>query len=545
MKSRIINLIISSFISIFTVFSLHTSFNGDVYGKITDNIISDFSLFSVALFFILWTAIYWIIKSFHPYIVVFFEKLNKTSVSGKKLAYRNLHFWLAIMFIVYSLYVLSYLPGGIFHDTFSSMHEAKNNIYFSGNPPFLAILIKVFFKISSYFHFDYTFAMVLFSIFQMFCLYCVVSIVLLWLYKKNIHRIIFISVSLYFVLFPLIPLYGISIWKDTWFCYFFTLWFISYIEIWIRAKNNNFSYLYSIWFILSGLLMCLFRIGAIYILIIAILIVMFRIILLQYKIVIHLFVAAAPILLFYFINNLFVSSSVAGLSQLPLYNLILQQLAYTVLSGVYIKTESWQIINQIFNIDVLFDSYSPCYFDTLVIGDCWDNQYCSSHKFDVFITWLSLGIDNPLLYIKSFLLNSLGFWDIFYGTHNSYVQTDISSTSFYAEQFNIQQVDIFYTVFGISLRPILKPILHLSPALFCWPYLLSMAYVMKQHKVFSGLIFAPQLLVWLEYLFDTYIAFSLRYVSCNMFTLPFIILVPLLFMNENKNDKYSNKLNIS
>ena len=80
--------------------------------------------------------------------------------------------------------------------------------------------------------------------------------------------------------------------------------------------------------------------------------------------------AAAPILLFYFINNLFVSSSVAGLSQLPLYNLILQQLAYTVLSGVYIKTESWQIINQIFNIDVLFDSYSPCYFDTLVIGDC-------------------------------------------------------------------------------------------------------------------------------------------------------------------------------
>ncbi len=49
-------------------------------------------------------------------------------------------------------------------------------------------------------------------------------------------------------------------------------------------------------------------------------------------------------------------------------------------------------------------------------------------------------------------------------------------------------------------------------------------------------LFIPQLGVWITLMIAVPVAVSLRYIAANMFTLPFIIIVPLLIY-RNKNFK--------
>ena len=539
------DLVLSLIISLFLVFSFHINFCGDIFGNISENTFSDFSFISVIQFILLFLCLYFVFRFSHPFIDKVFHKLS-VSCKVNTTCYLKLYFiGLAFMFVVYLVYTLSYLPGGIFHDTFTSMHEAENNLYVSGNPPFFAILIKIFFKISKFLNYDYTFSMILFTMFQMLCLYVAVSLVMLWLLRKRINKVVYIFTFIFFVFFPLIPLYGISVWKDTWFCLCFLLWFVNVLEIWFSIDNSNIKLIYCLSYVVLSLLMCLFRISAIYVLIITSVLLIIKSIKNKYRITLFIIILIVPIVMYYLINSFFVVSVNGGLSKFILYNVVVQQLAYAILNNVYIDDSSMELLSKLFNLDKLFDSFSPCYFDTLIINDCWNQTFCWVNKDRIIEVWSILLQDNPILFLKEFLLNNLGFWDVFYGTHNSYVQTDINTASIYAGQYNITQTDYLDLLFGISLRDILRPTFYFSPAIFCWPYLFIISYLIKKHGCFSAFIFIPQIIVWAEYFFDTFIAFSLRYVSCNMFTLPFILIVPLLFIEFEGVHKLNNKISMT
>lgn len=64
---------------------------------------------------------------------------------------------------------------------------------------------------------------------------------------------------------------------------------------------------------------------------------------------------------------------------------------------------------------------------------------------------------------------------------------------------------------------------------------------MKHYGWSKCFIFIPQIGIWITLMIATPVAVSLRYIAVNMFTLPFVIIVPLLVeRNKNFKDNYNN-----
>lgn len=57
--------------------------------------------------------------------------------------------------------------------------------------------------------------------------------------SHKLNRKIRVLCSVFFVFFPLIPLYAISVWKDTPFCMAFLFWMMFVVDIYFEIKNGS------------------------------------------------------------------------------------------------------------------------------------------------------------------------------------------------------------------------------------------------------------------------------------------------------------------
>lgn len=240
-KKDIIYIIVKSFICLFFAFTLildnNLIFSGSVFGNLSKTHFSSFSLIDMISTIFLAVSMY-IILSIIEFIV---DKISYRMYSKQERKNKNIKIFFIITLVIlicWLPYILSYFPGGIFADTSSSINQASGVERFNNHNPILYALLLRFFMLITRNIGSIQLSMELYTIFQVLVMACTCSYFIYWLYKRDISTKYIILVTIFFSFFKLVPLYAVSIWKDTPFC-IALFWYSLYIaEIIINDAKN-------------------------------------------------------------------------------------------------------------------------------------------------------------------------------------------------------------------------------------------------------------------------------------------------------------------
>lgn len=205
----------------------------------------------------------------------------------------------------------------------------------------------------------------------------------------------------------------------------------------------------------------------------------------------------------------------------------LQQIGSVVAYDGHITEDQKECINRFIPYENIKEHYSPALDDNLKWFGGLDYVYLSGHKREFMKLWVRLFIQNPKTYLQAYLLATAGFWNVDVATGDAYVQNFIWPNS-----YDLHQTDYFEKWCGFSFQHFVNPRHRISCAWFFWIFFICMILVMKNYGWRKSYLFTPQIGTWLTLMLATPIASSLRYIAPLLFTLPFVIILPILLKRE-------------
>ena len=310
-----------------------------------------------------------------------------------------------IIFILWIPYFIKFYPGAISPDSISQLNqiagiEQVNNHH----PVFHTLLIAIFVKIGLLFG-DYNTGVALYSIFQMIAMSSIFSFALYYFNKKGVSNIILVLSFLFFAIYPAMPMYSITMWKDILFGGIMLLYTICITELVVNKNkfisNKNLLVLFSI----IILLVMLLRNNGFYVILLSL-----PFLLLLNKDIWKklLIVFVIPIIAYILITG-------------PLFNLInikpgsirealsvpIQQLTRVAkLEKDSLTDEEYNLINKYIHLDN-FD-YNPILSDPA--KNNFDDVLFNENKMEFISLWVHLFFKHPVQYVEAFLSNNYGYW---------------------------------------------------------------------------------------------------------------------------------------
>ena len=515
-------------LSICTVFMTRMQFTGGLWrGTINENYFNTFGI-SAAILFFLCIPMFYILILLADY--VFYWCLSKIYCEEKtQNATKILIFWGIMIAVAWFPYYLSYYPGGIYYDTFTSIYYSLNGILTNRHPFLYNVLINIAIKCGQAIGKDLTWSMGLFLAIQMIFLELEFIYFLYWMLVKNINRVVRIAIMLFLVFFPLIPLYAVSVWKDTPFCMAVLLWSMFMADLYSNIQKNKWNLWIMLKFIIAMILVAFTRNNGIYVLIFStfvFVVATFNKVFIRKKTTYCLVLLTISAIIF-------IQGPVyrwCGIAQAPTvenFGIPLQQIGSVVAYEGNITDEQKECINRFLPYENIKEHYTPGSVDNLKWNAGLDDVYLSEHTKEFLELWIHLFIQNPKTYLKAYLLATAGFWNVDVATEDGYVQNFISPG-----YDGLYQTDYFEKWFGFSFHHFINPRHYISCAWFFWIFFICMILVSKHFGWRKCYLFTPQIGIWLTLMIATPVASSLRYIAALLFTLPFVIILPILLKRE-------------
>lgn len=505
----------------------------NIRGSIDEIYFSKVKIENILIFIATWIITY-IVLTCIIFLLPRVEKyfLNKTENQNnpKKIKF----FWITfgILLLLWAPYILTFFPGGIFADTLASIKQCLHlQPYDNANPLAYTLLIKICLKIGELFN-SYQIGINIFSVCQITVMALSLSYFIYWLYKKNISKWILFMLIVFFGIFKLIPLYAISIWKDTPFSIALFLYIICIAEIvYQNGKNlNNKKTIvpYVLFLVASGFL----RNNGKYVILattIILLIVYRKQRILKFAVssitaCLIVFVVQGPVFTLLGLND----------SNISFNAIMTSQIFYVKVKDGNITDEQNEIINKMCEEGALKKVYSPILLDPVSISPEFDRNYVVEHQNQIKKLWFELFVQNPLSYMKSYLLITLGFWDVNKEFVDAYMSIFMWPGT--EEIIDVHQTNVIEQLAGFSVRKMLAIQILYSSAIFVFAMLTSMLFVVYKKEYKKLLIYLPGLFVWGTIMVATPIAFSLRYVYILVLMVPLDFIIPFLKCgDENEN----------
>lgn len=470
-------------------------------------------------------------------IISFLELLQKKysiryDITINKPSGKDLFVWLLFFILLicaWSPYFLSYFPGGVYPDTATCIGQARVGVYNNQQPVLYSLLLKMCISIAGLNN-----AVALFTILQIIFMAGCFSYILYRLYLHNVSKPVLIMIFAYFALFNLIPLYVVSIWKDTifsttLFMYIFLL-FENIILNPDRPESGKIA-LIAVFMILSVFL----RNNGIYVMILTtvILAITYR------KTIINTYKA--------FFNVTAIALICCFLVQGPVFNslningpfvenvgVLQQQIAYVQTVNGDITHEEMDFLNKICPKDTIRAYYRPLIADTIKWHNDYDSDFLENNKGEFLKVWASILVRNPKLYINSYLFITLGYWNPYKQSVVSYVNPEMWADLKDVDHY--WQTDPIESLFGTSIRDSLYPKKLISSAIFLFITLILFALSLNK-KDKRWLAFIPALVAYLTVFIATPLAFALRYVYIVVLTVPLFIIIPFLQCSDSTTGK--------
>lgn len=519
---------LSVILSICTVFMTRMQFTGNVWGTINENYFTPFGISAAILFLFCIPMLYIIIllvdRGFQWCLLKIYceEQTENTS--------KVLIFWGIMIAVAWLPYYLSYYPGGIYSDTLASIFYSMNGILSNRHPFLYNMLIDAAINFGQTIGKDLTWSMGLVLTIQMALLEAEFIYFLYWMLVKKINRAVRIAIMLFLIFFPLIPLYGISVWKDTPFCMAVLLWSMFMTDLYLDIQKNEWHSWVVLKFIVGMFLVAFTRNNGIYVVIFSafvFVIATFKKVFTGKKMAYCLILLAISAIIF-IQGPVYRWGGVAQTETVEKFGIPLQQIGSVVAYEGNITEEQKECINRFIPYENIKEHYSPGLVDALkAYGGGLDNAYLAEHEEEFLELWVCLLIQNPKTYLKAYLLATAGFWNVDVATSDAYVQNYVWPNS-----DEMYQTDYFEKWFGFSFQHFVNPKNYISGAWFFWIFFACMILVMKHFGWRKSYLFTPQIGVWLTLMIATPIASSLRYIAPLLFTLPFVIIFPILLKRE-------------
>lgn len=365
------------------------------------------------------------------------EKTKNKFIDNKK----NYLFIFIIIWIFGFLGWLALYPGGYDYDAPVQLRQFMNPDY-SVTTHFSVLFSYLEYLIVSLGHNifgNYQSAIGLFTILQMTIVSIITTYICIFISKNIKNNIIFYLCIAFYCLFPFHILLQVSCVQDTLFSCSIAIFIISLYKL---SNNNNFfkSKINIITFIISGILLCLFRNNGIYIIIITMIVIL--LIKLIFKVGIPTLKTCTcfiAIIIIYYLYSLILlpmlgvksTDTIREMSSIPSQQLI----------RVYNNN-----INAFSNkeLENLNKFYPDCDFSIYNINQlisdrqkaCLNEEYTKENLFEYIKLYISIGTKDPVNYIEAFLLNTYGFWypnksypD--YRMYHPYIEYEVSTPTMY------------------------------------------------------------------------------------------------------------------
>ena len=531
-KSAIVRIVFSIIFSITIVFSGKITLNGNTYAAFEDVAFRPFSLRDL-FFFLLCSFIVFLICSVACRIVSEYRETHLLSVRTHRIRFCLCVFGILVMLWLPCL--LTFYPGGIYSDTAASIWMATGEYPLTNHHPILyTMLWRGMFAVGGLFSLSCEGTFFLFTCCTAVCMALTVTYFLYSCCRHGVPEIILILIATFYALYTLVPLYIVSLWKDTPFAIAVLAYSTALMNIfWDKEPETGFFRKRNlIPFLVFGLLTAFLRNNGIYAFVLSTIAVFVFFIRKDRSFVIR--------------TGLLLLSVIAAafLIRGPLYNKMgwnvdekvesmgipLQQVGYILNSTDSLTDRQSKFLNEILPVERWKKTYCPLIVDPVKLDEEFDSGFFSLHAKDFLQVYTELVRKNPAEAVKGYALTTVGFWDPTRQTGTAYV------CNFMWNGLKWEMKDIPEENLGISLKPVYSTHIRPSSALYGWLILFFITVgicVQREKRILIPMI--PVLGIWLTLLAAVPVAFSLRYFF------PAVLVVPMAFvlmvfpgMNEDK-----------
>ncbi len=325
-------------------------------------------------------------------------------------------FAFAVLLVAWLPYLIAFFPGIMTYDTVWELFQAmgsgslvmgreypsaENGAFSDHKPLAHTLLIGLLFRLGSSFG-SQTTGIFLITLLQYVLMAFAFARVVSYAYSVKKKTSIFVCTLVFFSFFPLFPFYAVSPFNDCVAVAFFSLWAIEFS----KAVESKGDYLKN-------------RKASVFMIVLAILASLFK------KTNIYIIVLCCFVSLFFFRGNLF-----KGLAQLlipactcvilipsviyPALNVIsgdkgevlgtmLQQtVSYSIDHESELDVDERRTIGKMIDLDKAIQGYKATTFDYAKFY--YLNSESTSELFDYLLLWAQQGLDDPLCYLRSFIM---------------------------------------------------------------------------------------------------------------------------------------------
>ena len=370
---------------------------------------------SVVRFFICFIGFF---VFFQSAVAVLLSSVQNISLvkDGKRENTRKV-FWMsiAVLLLAWLPYFLAYFPVFTTEDSISQLEQVTGTKPWNNWHPILhTLIIKATYSLGLLISGgNQTIGVAVYSIVQTAFMALVFAYFLVTLYRFGINKKAIIVSLGFFALYPVIPMYNITMWKDVWFAgvvlaFLVTLWRL--LRYWDEHRSKKLPLFEGILFFVLSVCVCLLRSNGYYafILTIPFLFFAFR----KKTLKVALIAVLAFAVAFIIKGPVYNACNVERADILETIGVPMQHICGAITDGAELSAEEEAFVNEILPIEKIKEVYTPSSVDwiKMAIREEGNLSYLEAHKKELFSLWFHLGLRNPVSYFKAQVLQTFGFW---------------------------------------------------------------------------------------------------------------------------------------
>jgi hypothetical protein len=340
----------------------------------------------------------------------------------------------------------------------------------------------------------------------------------------HFKTLVLLITAAFYALVPYHAVFAVTIWKDILFAGALLLFSCSMVRLLYGFRADRL-----VMFILSGILICLFRSNGWYgfLLCVPFLLFFYR------KQAKQMFPALGLILLTVIVIKypLMNSAHVIQPDLIEALSIPTQQIAAVICNDRELTEEQLALIEEVVDLTYIKELYNPTYADNMKeLVRAGNEAYLASHKKEFFKLWVELFAAYPGDYLQAYIQQTYGYWypDSFYLVAEaegvSGTDLGVSHTPLIRGPLVVKGKEI-----AIKLGSML-PIYSLlwSMGVIFWIFIFSVGNVWIRKEKAKLIYYLPSFALYLTVMLATPVATEFRYVYFMVFALPFYMLTAVL-----------------
>ena len=427
------------------------------------------------------------------------------------------HFF-TLFLLVYTVALLAWFPGTTYYDTL--MIYFNRMTMMTQFPPIYCLWITALADLGRALHYP-RLTMILLSVIQILLVSAMMAQVCHWFWRKRIPSVLKFAAILFCTLNPLYSMYAISAIKDT----VSSLALVVMVTVLYDMAAEGGEEQKENWliFALCMIFPLALRSNGIFIVLVLLFVMLVRFRNFRRQVLLlfleFLFLKVAERILYWrFDTRPFLQEALA----IPI-----QQLCAVVAWNGRLTAEQASFIHALLPLDVIREVYNPSIVDPVKWNTEFSGSFLQANLSGFFKTWFDVMLSNFWIYVKAYLLQTLGYWapanlattEIFTaieGLHRSYLAENFLVTAPVWGEGPLQAVLEKYYRSAIRFP---------SEGIWIWLMFFCCFFrsLMKKDKQ-SLLIFSPCLLCWITLMLAAPVYTGTRY------ALPFLYGIPVFFL---------------